>query len=148
MCHYPCPAETRNRDQTVWRRGRDSNPRWAFNPYSLSRGAPSATRPPLQATQLFEAGLYLKSLLCKRSGFFGSPRLFSSVLILLITLIPGAAAFLCSCTPDPQVIQRCNLQTRETICPLPCPFFREWYGQSDILSLQMITRNTADGGSC
>ncbi len=32
----------------VWRRERDSNPRWAFNPYSLSRGAPSATRPPLQ----------------------------------------------------------------------------------------------------
>ena len=31
-----------------WRRGRDSNPRWAFNPYSLSRGAPSATRPPLR----------------------------------------------------------------------------------------------------
>ncbi len=31
----------------MWRRGRDSNPRWAFNPYSLSRGAPSATRPPL-----------------------------------------------------------------------------------------------------
>jgi hypothetical protein len=32
----------------IWRRGRDSNPRWAFNPYSLSRGAPSATRPPLR----------------------------------------------------------------------------------------------------
>ena len=31
-----------------WRRGRDSNPRWAFNPYSLSRGAPSAARPPLR----------------------------------------------------------------------------------------------------
>ena len=31
-----------------WRRERDSNPRWAFNPYSLSRGAPSATRPPLR----------------------------------------------------------------------------------------------------
>ena len=30
-----------------WRRGRDSNPRWAFDPYSLSRGAPSAARPPL-----------------------------------------------------------------------------------------------------
>jgi hypothetical protein len=25
-----------------------SNPRWAINPYALSRGAPSATRPPLQ----------------------------------------------------------------------------------------------------
>src|SRR5215467_469736 len=24
-----------------WRRERDSNPRWAFDPYTLSRGAPS-----------------------------------------------------------------------------------------------------------
>jgi hypothetical protein len=32
----------------VWRRGRDSNPRWAFDPYALSRGAPSTTRPPLR----------------------------------------------------------------------------------------------------
>ncbi len=32
---------------SIWRRGRDSNPRWAFDPYSLSRGAPSASRPPL-----------------------------------------------------------------------------------------------------
>ncbi len=32
-----------------WRRGRDSNPRWTFDPYSLSRGAPSTTRPPLQS---------------------------------------------------------------------------------------------------
>ena len=31
-----------------WRRGRDSNPRWGISPYSLSRGAPSATRPPLR----------------------------------------------------------------------------------------------------
>ena len=30
-----------------WRRGRDSNPRDAFGAYSLSRGAPSTTRPPL-----------------------------------------------------------------------------------------------------
>ena len=33
----------------VWRRGRDSNPRWAFDPYALSRGAPSTTRPPLRS---------------------------------------------------------------------------------------------------
>jgi hypothetical protein len=32
-----------------WRRGRDSNPRWAFDPYALSRGAPSTTRPPLRS---------------------------------------------------------------------------------------------------
>src|ERR1700722_3781467 len=35
----------------VWRRGRDSNPRWAFDPYALSRGAPSTTRPPLRLGQ-------------------------------------------------------------------------------------------------
>ena len=32
---------------SIWRRERDSNPRWAFDPYALSRGAPSATRPSL-----------------------------------------------------------------------------------------------------
>jgi hypothetical protein len=32
----------------IWRRGRDSNPRRAFDPYALSRGAPSTTRPPLR----------------------------------------------------------------------------------------------------
>src|SRR5690606_11643751 len=32
----------------IWRRGRDSNPRYAINVYTLSRRAPSATRPPLQ----------------------------------------------------------------------------------------------------
>ena len=30
-----------------WRTERDSNPRYAINVYSLSRGAPSATRPPV-----------------------------------------------------------------------------------------------------
>ena len=33
---------------TLRRRGRDSNPRRASNPYSLSRGALSATQPPLR----------------------------------------------------------------------------------------------------
>ena len=33
---------------TVWRSGRDSNPRYAFGVYSLSRRAPSTTRPPLR----------------------------------------------------------------------------------------------------
>ena len=32
----------------AWRRGRDSNPRWAINPYTLSRRAPSAARTPLR----------------------------------------------------------------------------------------------------
>ena len=31
-----------------WRRERDSNPRWAINPYSLSRGALSTTQPSLR----------------------------------------------------------------------------------------------------
>ncbi len=33
-----------------WRRGRDSNPRGAFDPYTLSRRAPSTARTPLQKT--------------------------------------------------------------------------------------------------
>ena len=33
---------------TRWRSGRDSNPRYAFDVYSLSRRAPSTTRPPLR----------------------------------------------------------------------------------------------------
>ena len=32
----------------IWRRERDSNPRYAINVYTLSRRAPSATRTPLQ----------------------------------------------------------------------------------------------------
>jgi hypothetical protein len=35
-----------------WRRERDSNPRWAFDPYTLSRGAPSTTRPSLRRAQM------------------------------------------------------------------------------------------------
>ena len=34
--------------RTSWRSGRDSNPRYAFGVYSLSRRAPSTTRPPLR----------------------------------------------------------------------------------------------------
>ena len=34
-----------------WRRERDSNPRRAFGPYTLSRGAPSTTRPSLRGAQ-------------------------------------------------------------------------------------------------
>ena len=33
---------------TIWRRERDSNPRYAINVYTLSRRAPSATRTPLR----------------------------------------------------------------------------------------------------
>jgi hypothetical protein len=41
-------AETRSE---YWRRERDSNPRRAFGPYTLSRGAPSTTRPSLRGAQ-------------------------------------------------------------------------------------------------
>src|SRR4051812_46981192 len=36
-------------DPAEWRSGRDSNPRYAFDVYSLSRRAPSTTRPPLHS---------------------------------------------------------------------------------------------------
>ena len=35
-----------------WRMGRDSNPRWAFDPYSLSRRVPSTARPPIRREAL------------------------------------------------------------------------------------------------
>jgi hypothetical protein len=35
----------------IWRRERDSNPRRAFDPYTLSRGAPSTTRPSLRLAE-------------------------------------------------------------------------------------------------
>jgi hypothetical protein len=41
-------AKFLNENNKIWRRGWDSNPRRAINPYSLSRGAPSAARPPLR----------------------------------------------------------------------------------------------------
>ena len=44
----------------IWRRRRDSNPRYAINVYSLSRGAPSATRPLLRILLLtpFDVSLW------------------------------------------------------------------------------------------
>ena len=38
-----------------WRSGRDSNPRYAFDVYSLSRRAPSTTRPPLRMSRKWRA---------------------------------------------------------------------------------------------
>jgi hypothetical protein len=61
----------------LWRRGRDSNPRRAFDPYALSRGAPSTTRPPLRISlkrQFAERGIIpVRSSLGKareRTAFF------------------------------------------------------------------------------
>src|SRR5262249_49178360 len=39
------------RARRIWRRVRDSNPRRAFGPYTLSRGAPSTTRPTLRVVR-------------------------------------------------------------------------------------------------
>ena len=52
-----------------WRRERDSNPRWAFNPYSLSRGAPSATRPSLRSLQILTQASIVSNF---RSGLLGA----------------------------------------------------------------------------
>src|SRR5882672_10765116 len=41
-------CDHRQRWPKCWRRERDSNPRRAFDPYTLSRGAPSTTRPSLR----------------------------------------------------------------------------------------------------
>src|ERR1700733_11495125 len=38
--------------ESNWRRERDSNPRRAFDPYTLSRGAPSTTRPSLRVPKM------------------------------------------------------------------------------------------------
>ena len=40
----------------LWRRKRDSNPRYAINVYALSRGAPSATRPFLRKLFAWKMG--------------------------------------------------------------------------------------------
>jgi len=42
-------AKCLTKQKIDWRRERDSNPRRAFDPYALSRGAPSTTRPSLRA---------------------------------------------------------------------------------------------------
>jgi len=55
ICHQYATSEGRARAKCSanrgkdWRRERDSNPRRAFDPYALSRGAPSTTRPSLRA---------------------------------------------------------------------------------------------------
>ena len=41
-----------------WRTGWDSNPRYPFEVYSLSRGAPSAARPPVRGFQSYPAPLH------------------------------------------------------------------------------------------
>ena len=53
-------ASTREALLIRWRRRRDSNPRYAINVYSLSRGAPSATRPLLRVVSLisFDTSLW------------------------------------------------------------------------------------------
>jgi hypothetical protein len=57
---YPSPSSRNPRNASerritsiakIWRRERDSNPRRAFDPYTLSRGAPSTTRPSLRVAK-------------------------------------------------------------------------------------------------
>ena len=59
----------------MWRRERDSNPRRAFNPYSLSRGALSTTQPSLRFVFLdvpTEALLRLTTLVMAPSQYLSS----------------------------------------------------------------------------
>src|ERR1700730_10138875 len=46
--HRPWSGNTK-RPRGEWRRERDSNPRRAYDPYTLSRAAPSTARTPLRA---------------------------------------------------------------------------------------------------
>jgi hypothetical protein len=61
-----------------WRRERDSNPRYAINVYTLSRGAPSATRPPLRFLNCIATYLELY-LLATTARFFMLRALFASL---------------------------------------------------------------------
>ena len=66
-CHRPAcrsqsvigiwaPADDRRNGARGWRRERDSNPRYRFWPvYSLSRGAPSTSRPSLRSAGVYRA---------------------------------------------------------------------------------------------
>ena len=61
-----------------WRRERDSNPRWAFNPYSLSRGAPSATRPSLRSLQILTQASIVSNFCSGLLGAIAAPRPFGA----------------------------------------------------------------------
>ena len=53
----------------IWRRGRDSNPRYGSTVYTLSRRAPSTARPPLRTCLMLTASSALLSQTrCARSG--------------------------------------------------------------------------------
>ena len=52
-----------------WRTGRDSNSRWALDPNTLSRRAPSTTRPPVHCK-------------CLYTPFFYKNQVFSFILFL------------------------------------------------------------------
>ena len=69
----PCARQSADHDrenEIRWRSGRDSNPGYAFGVYSLSRRAPSTTRPPLRmlwkASPLSRAGAGRKEHLHSR----------------------------------------------------------------------------------
>ncbi len=53
----------------IWRRGRDSNPRYGVTVYTLSRRAPSTTRTPLRYTAFLPPQMPLRGM-AERSGLF------------------------------------------------------------------------------
>ena len=83
----------------MWRSGRDSNPRWAFDPYSLSRRAPSTTRPPLRMLWRLRALAGLETLRKMWCGVeaMGAGQTAGS---------PGAAGECGGCWPDCAVFVR------------------------------------------
>ena len=70
-----------------WRRRRDSNPRYAINVYSLSRGAPSATRPLLRI--LSSNALLSQFVFGAPSALLGALRLALRVAVVPPALLRG-----------------------------------------------------------
>src|SRR5690625_1105327 len=80
------------------RRGRDSNPRYGVTVYSLSRGAPSATRPPLRILRWSRAiysGFFRpasstrleETVFDDRSFFYEASSAFAPLVISMISVV-------------------------------------------------------------
>src|SRR5439155_10383056 len=92
-----------------WRSGRDSNPRYGFAVYSLSRRAPSTTRPPLRTSL---EGRASRRSRCIRQGC--SARLRS---LVVAPMTP--AERLSGQVPSAEAIEAV---ARRTLAGLPSPF--------------------------
>ncbi len=101
------------------RRGRDLNPRWGVSPYSLSRGAPSATRPPLQKTALLVLWVLRRSASLHQAFLFcaclpsvpGGSRNGAAVVLFCSSALLVRLHFWCSCSCAPSylcVFSRCS----------------------------------------